>query len=661
MFRKFWVFWFTLAVVVTPQATVAQTIDELSKQGNAAQRAGNYAQAELIWLRVLREQPDNAIAYYNLGIALKNQGKLMEAVESYRRALELNPQYAIAYNNLGIVLYDQGKLMEAVESYRQALELNPQLAIAYLNLGNVLRDQGKLMEAVQSYNRAIELNPEDAIDAIAYNNLGNALYYQNKLMEAVESYRQALELNPQYATAYLNLGNVLRDQNKLTEAVESYRRALELNPQFATAYYNLGNVLRDQNKLMEAVESYRRALELNPQYATAYYNLGNVLRDQNKLTEAVESYRRALELNPQYATAYYNLGIALRDQNKLTEAVESYRRAIELNPQFASPHIGLGSIFIEQKEFTEAEQAYRRALSLPDQNAIPASVHTLAHNNLGYILQQQGDLQAAITEYNQAIQLDPNFATARNNLREAERLLEQQKTPPPTSDLAHVPSSEDEPLVYELRSTVHIIIPESTDPQALGADYGAGWIFKREGDTIWIITNRHVLQPFGANRPSDTIEVQLFSSLDYNQRPRYSATLEHITDPDDLLDLAILKVEGIREDDDTIRPLKFYSGYIPRAQEVVIIGHPKQLNVDRDWDVVQGIISSADSTGLNLDARLNNGNSGGPILHAETKEVIGIVAFIPNQPVTLSTTGLLGYGHSIDQVVNQLRRWRMMD
>jgi len=658
VFRKFWEFWFTLAVVVTPQATIAQTIDELSKQGKAAQNAGNYAQAELIWLRVLREQPDNAIAYYNLGIALRNQGKLMEAVQSYRRALELNPQYAIAYNNLGIVLYDQGKLMEAVESYRRAIELNPQLAIAYLNLGNALRDQGKLMEAVESYRRAIELNPQFAI---AYNNLGNALYYQGKLTEAVESYGRALELNPQYATAYLNLGNVLRDQNKLTEAVESYRHAIELNPQFATAYYNLGNVLRDQNKLMEAVESYRRALELNPQYATAYYNLGNVLRDQNKLTEAVESYRRALELNPHYATAYYNLGIALRDQNKLMEAEQAYRRAIELNPQFASPHIGLGSIFIEQKELTEAEQAYRRALSLPDQKAIPASVHTLAHNNLGYILQQQGDLQAAITEYNQAIQLDPNFATARNNLREAERLLEQQKTPPPPSDLAHVPSSEDEPLVYELRSTVHIIIPESTDPQALGADYGAGWIFKREGDTIWIITNRHVLQPLGANRPSETIEVQFFSNLDYSQRPSYSATLEHITDPDDFLDLAVIKVEGIQEDDDTIRPLKFHSGYIPRAQQAIIIGHPKQLNIYDDWKVVLGIISSSGTDGLTLDASLNNGNSGGPILHAETKEVIGIVAFIPNQSITPWTTGLLGYGHSIDQVVNQLRRWRMMD
>ncbi len=61
------------------------------------------------------------------GYALKDQGKLDEAVACYRRALELNPDYAEAHNNLGIALKDQGKLDEAVACYRRALELKPDL------------------------------------------------------------------------------------------------------------------------------------------------------------------------------------------------------------------------------------------------------------------------------------------------------------------------------------------------------------------------------------------------------------------------------------------------------------------------------------------------------------------------------------------------------
>ena len=70
-------------------------------------------------------QPDSAEAHNNLGGALKDQGKLDEAVACCRRALELKPDYTDAYINLGIALKDQGKLDEAVACYRQVTRLEP--------------------------------------------------------------------------------------------------------------------------------------------------------------------------------------------------------------------------------------------------------------------------------------------------------------------------------------------------------------------------------------------------------------------------------------------------------------------------------------------------------------------------------------------------------
>ena len=58
---------------------------------------------------------------YNMGNALKDQGKLEEAIESYNKALSLKPDYAEAYNNMGNALKDQGKLEEAIEAYNKAL------------------------------------------------------------------------------------------------------------------------------------------------------------------------------------------------------------------------------------------------------------------------------------------------------------------------------------------------------------------------------------------------------------------------------------------------------------------------------------------------------------------------------------------------------------
>ncbi|MBD0310350.1 MAG: hypothetical protein ICV80_20270, partial [Microcoleus sp. T1-bin1] len=61
----------TLSLAGMPKLAVAQTIEELFQQGNAAQSAGNYTQAESIWRRLIQLEPNNAGAYNNLGIALR--------------------------------------------------------------------------------------------------------------------------------------------------------------------------------------------------------------------------------------------------------------------------------------------------------------------------------------------------------------------------------------------------------------------------------------------------------------------------------------------------------------------------------------------------------------------------------------------------------------
>ena len=56
-----------------------------------------------------------------MGNALKEQGKLEEAIEAYNKALAIKPDYAEAYNNMGNALQEQNKLEEAIEAYNKAL------------------------------------------------------------------------------------------------------------------------------------------------------------------------------------------------------------------------------------------------------------------------------------------------------------------------------------------------------------------------------------------------------------------------------------------------------------------------------------------------------------------------------------------------------------
>ncbi len=189
--------------------------------------------------QALRLKPDHAVAHNNLANALRQQGKLTEAVASYQQALCLNPEIAETHTNLGVALFEQGKLPEAVACCQQALRLKPHYAEAHCNLGMVLAEQGNLPEAVACYHNALRLRPDLAE---AHNNLGMALAEQGKLMEAVACYQQALRLKPQYAEAHNNLGVTLAEQGKLDEAAACYQRALSLFPDHAAAHMNLAQV-----------------------------------------------------------------------------------------------------------------------------------------------------------------------------------------------------------------------------------------------------------------------------------------------------------------------------------------------------------------------------------------------------------------------------------
>ena len=87
---------------------------------------------------------DCAEAHVNLGVALKDQGRLDNALACFRRALELKPDYVEAHGNLGSALEEMGDFQGAEDSFRAALRHDSRSAFAHHKLAELLR--GKLPE-----------------------------------------------------------------------------------------------------------------------------------------------------------------------------------------------------------------------------------------------------------------------------------------------------------------------------------------------------------------------------------------------------------------------------------------------------------------------------------------------------------------------------------
>ncbi len=262
-----------------------------------------------LFRRAIQVDPNNYLAYNNLGHYLSGKGRAAEAMANYTKALEINPLYDEALNNVGYALAGQRRFQEAIDYYERALRIRPNQVEVHNNLGNALSELGKLNEAIEQYHIALGLNSEHAD---AHNNLGIALAMQGKLDEAIPHFRDAIRFKPAYANAHSNLGNALAVQHKLDEATKEYEIALKLNPNEPQVYNNLGNVLSEQGRLDDAISRYTKAIELNSNNPEAQCNLGLALARQGKRAEAAAPFSEALRLRPDYAEARRQLDALTR-------------------------------------------------------------------------------------------------------------------------------------------------------------------------------------------------------------------------------------------------------------------------------------------------------------------------------------------------------------
>jgi tetratricopeptide (TPR) repeat protein len=134
--------------------------------------AKQYDQAEADYLKILEQDPNNALVLGNLAAIEMQEGKLDVAEKHIQAAIIQDPNDAFNLATLGFLKFRQDKFDEALDVLSRATKLDPQNPEILNYLGVTLSHKGLRPQAEAALRKSIVLNPDYAA---AHNNLA-AIY-----------------------------------------------------------------------------------------------------------------------------------------------------------------------------------------------------------------------------------------------------------------------------------------------------------------------------------------------------------------------------------------------------------------------------------------------------------------------------------------------------
>mgnify|MGYP000653347983 CR=1 FL=1 len=195
------------------------------------------------------------------GEALRQVGRLPEAVQEYTKLIHLNPHLAVAHQRLGLAAASDNNLWLAINELQTAAQLDKEDPDTQNDLGLVYLQIGDTKSAKQAFSNAHSISPKHLSASL---NLATTMANGGDYQSGISIMRQATRYHPNSPTAHNNLAALIARTNNQTEAAKEFAKAIHLDPTLPSAHYGLGLALLKLKSYPAAAKEFQTALTLNP-------------------------------------------------------------------------------------------------------------------------------------------------------------------------------------------------------------------------------------------------------------------------------------------------------------------------------------------------------------------------------------------------------------
>lgn len=218
-----------------------------------------FAQAEILWTKIISLNENNAAAFSNRGNCRTSQGKFSDAVSDFSRAIALAPDEPDPQLGKGVALEGLHKYEDALVAYSVANNLSKKKyktedAVAINNMGNALGALGDWKSAASYYRRAANL---DSHFAFALANEAVALFQLGENDEAaLRKMRFLTRKYPRFSDMHAAIAMAFWESGDLTQAESEWFKAIDADSRYEDIEW-VREVRRWPPRLLQALKKFR--------------------------------------------------------------------------------------------------------------------------------------------------------------------------------------------------------------------------------------------------------------------------------------------------------------------------------------------------------------------------------------------------------------------
>ncbi len=188
----------------------------------------------------------------------------------------------------------------------------------------------------------------------------------------------------------LKIARELRGQGRFREALVEFNEALEGNQTDLPLYISMGDISSVLQNEKTAIKYYQKAIAYNSKSSELHLKLAKSLHNSGDIDKAIKEYNVVLN------TAKND------EKGEILKSLENiWTKKLQENPQDATSHMNLGVVLQQEGDYDGALKEYQTAEAIS-----PNDITTRL--NMGTLFQAKKDYATAIKAYDTILQIKPD-------------------------------------------------------------------------------------------------------------------------------------------------------------------------------------------------------------------------------------------------------------